>query len=281
MSEVALLQQQRRSYISGSLLCTSVTSLWWLLLHAPRHDQKRPGGGGVGVKRSSAIAKGLRAPPVGEFCRQTSASLIYYSIQQQYLTNCFQKHLCGSASVDACIDPTPCRSAGQGNQSFQSRILQRVSQIRTCWLSAWPLCIGDRLKSWGDRLKMLKLPCERGELGSFEWCAAVASRGAISAAASALCGPLCMARGPQHCESVIMLLQLAIKKILRAQPLPSLCCSHIRRECCYIYSWAIVTSASQTCIGKGNGKYTMNHRKQRKTYRDHKGRLGINAEADR
>ena len=44
MSEVALLQQQRRSHISGSLLCASVTSLWWLLLHAHRHDQKRPGG---------------------------------------------------------------------------------------------------------------------------------------------------------------------------------------------------------------------------------------------
>ena len=152
------------------------------------------------------------------------------NIQHQYLTNCFKKHLGGGASVDACIDPIPCRSAGQSNQSFQSRILQRVSQIRTCWLSAWPLCIGDRLKSWGDRLKMLKLPCERGELGSFEWCAAVASRGAISAAASALCGPLCMARGPQHCESVIMLLQLAIKKILCAKPLPSLCCSHIRKS---------------------------------------------------
>ena len=42
-----------------------------------------------------------------------------------------------------------------------------------------------------------------------------------------------------------------------------------------------MTSASQTCIDKGNGKYMMNHRKQRKTYRDHKGRLGIIAEADR
>ena len=54
-----------------------------------------------------------------------------------------------------------------------------------------------------------------------------------------------------------------------------------QEKCCYIHSWAMVTSASQTCIGKGTGKYMMNHREQRKTYRDHKGRLGIIAEANR
>lgn len=56
----------------------------------------------------------------------------------------------------------------------------------TCWLSLWPLCRGDRLKSWGDRLKMLKLPWERGDPGSRAGWAADVAGGASSAAASVL-----------------------------------------------------------------------------------------------
>ena len=53
--------------------------------------------------------------------------------------------------------------------------------------------MGDRLKSCGDRLKMLKLPCERGEPVSRLLALGVAdvAGGASSAAASVLWGPFC------------------------------------------------------------------------------------------
>ena len=139
----------------------------------------------MGVKRSSDIAKGLKAPPVGEFCEHANTCLMCWT----WTGNVLKRHLWVHLADVHVRTINPLKPAC---------IRECHKPALTCWLSAWPLCSGDRLKSCGDRLKMLKLPCERGELGSATWCTAVASTGAISAAASALCGPLCAARGPQH-----------------------------------------------------------------------------------
>ena len=85
------------------------------------------------MKRSSAIAKGLRAPPVGEFCRQTSASLKYTtSVSHQLLSETSMwKCICGcmyrSNTLQICRSEQSIISIAHPPKSFTDPHLLAIS----------------------------------------------------------------------------------------------------------------------------------------------------------